>query len=145
MPKVTAALTALLLAVVLTGCGDDQTPSAEPAPFAASAQSETPEDAAKDAAESTPEPVELTPEDEAFLQYVEDEKPPASLLEEYSDAELVALGHDSCDVVRQGTPWEDIRMVEGEEPNTGGYYLDSSAVLNGALYNYCPELIPDVG
>ncbi len=147
--KTRLAILGVALALVLTGCANGA---------GASGSGEGGQSAQQQAAEATPTPTEAagpltatTPEalpaedaDASFLRYVADELPPATSIADASDAQLIAAGHDACEQVSAGVPWENIRLVEGEEPSAQGYYLDSSAILNGALYFYCPDLIPKV-
>ena len=93
-----------------------------------------------------PEATDVAEADAAFLAYVEQETPDftETVLPSMTDEELIAAGHEGCELMRVGTPLEEIRLVEGEQPTDAGYYLDTSAIFNGALYNYCPELIPDL-
>lgn len=143
MPKVTAAIAALLLAFTLTGCGDDTTPaeSSEARGFANAAPA--------DEVTATPTPAAtLSAEDEAFLAYVRSGQDDLagwgvdSRLPDLTDAELIAAGHDACKQIGDGVKYEDLRLIEGEEPFTNGGYYDSSTVFNGALTNYCTDLLP---
>lgn len=137
MPKVTAAIAALLLVVVLAGCGEEVTP--------AGSENDTATQRSQSIEETPEEPdAELTVEDEGYLAEVADRTPPATVLDQFSDEELIALGHEGCAQIGDGTPIEDLRLVKGEEPNEWGYFLDTSAVFNSALLNYCPELIEEV-
>lgn len=132
-----AALTAVLL-LTLTGCAETAGNASEERVAPAAVESTEP----LAAAEPTAEPTEDA--DAAFLQYVVAELPPATSIADASDEQLIAAGHEACEQANAGVAWEEIRLVEGEQPTPNGDYLDSSAILNGALYNYCPELIPAV-
>lgn len=101
-----------------------------------SVETETPEPLTAETPESDPSAV-----DEAFLEYVRSEVLPTTQIADATDEQLIAAGHEGCQQIRDGVPLEDIRLVEGEEPTSAGYYMDTSAIFNGALYNYCPELI----
>ncbi|MEJ6554021.1 hypothetical protein PQI51_03160 [Microbacterium esteraromaticum] len=97
-------------------------------------------------AEQTPEP-EVTADyisesdDAGYLAEVERRTPPQTVLGQFTDAQLIALGHDGCKQIDAGVKFEDLRLVDGEAPSAGGYYLDTSAVFNSALLNYCPQLM----
>jgi hypothetical protein len=153
MKRSTTAVIVGVLALGLVGGGTAMalSNSGEPAPEASTSApapvvSDAPAEAATDVP-ATPAPADSGQTSEAdarFLKYVADEKPPISLLDGYTDAALIERGHEACVQAEASVPWEDIRLVDDEEPTSAGYYLDTSAILNGALYNYCPELIPDV-
>lgn len=137
MPKVTAAIAALLLLVTLTGCGDredgNSAPSGEAQAFAATA--------------GTPAPTEsvdpLSEADVAFLAYVRaDLVPQSTIISDASDESLIAAGRQACEQIKDGVKYEDLRLVEGEEPAPSGSYYDTSSIMNGALVNYCPDLLP---
>ncbi|WP_067198939.1 DUF732 domain-containing protein [Microbacterium sp. XT11] len=149
MPKVTAATVVLaaLVSITLTGCASGTGNAADERTASAAAETDAPAETPEPLVAETPAPTSdsASEADAAFLQYVRDELPPTTTIGNATDAQLIAAGHQACEQVLSGVAWEDIRLVEGEEPSSTGYYLDTSAILNGALYNYCPELIPDVG
>lgn len=134
-----AAITAtVLLAITLTGCGEDTTATdAQPKSLMQEAPSSS-------GVEATDSGEVQSAEDEAFLKYVDDELLPDTGIADFTDDELIAAGHAACEQVKNGVPFENVRVVEGEEPAKSGYFIDSSTLMNGALYSYCPDLIPDV-
>lgn len=132
MPKVTGGITAAIVAVLmLTGCANtaptdaDETPAETPAPLVA----ETPATAIADDA------------DAAFLTYVREHLPTNTQIPDATDEQLIAAGQNACDQMRAGTAPGDVRVVDGEQPNDSGYYLDSSAIMNGAVTALCPEFL----
>lgn len=131
-----AALTALLMTLVLAGCGEDTTSDAEPRGFVSTAQ-DTPAD---DEVASEPDVAALTAADEAYLAEVADRTWRVTVLDQFSDAELIAMGHEGCKQIDEGVKFEDLRLVEGEAEQTGAW-RDTSAIFNSALLNYCPELM----
>lgn len=135
MQKRTAALT-VLLALTLSGCagGPESAPS-EPVEVAESAA----ETVAPLVAE---EPDQLTSEDasdEQFLAYVRDNLLPETQVPNATDEQLIAAGRDACEQLESGVAYEDVRVVEGEQPHSNGNYYDSSAIMNGAVSYYCTE------
>lgn len=80
-------------------------------------------------------------DDAGYLAEVERRTPPRTVLSQLPDSELIALGHEGCKQIDAGVKFEDLRLVDGEAPSAGGYYLDTSAVFNSALLNYCPQLM----
>ena len=141
MKRTTIAAVSAALLLALTGCAGNPSGADE------SDSDATPtsvESAAPLTAESSTPSAEPDAADAGFLQYIDEELPPATSIANATDEQLIAAGHDACEQAAAGVAWEDIRLVDGEEPTANGDYLDSSAILNGALYNYCPELIPAV-
>ncbi|MEJ1087060.1 hypothetical protein WDU99_01870 [Microbacterium sp. Mu-80] len=144
-------------AVLVVGGGTAyalSTTGQEPAPVETTAAS-TPTPAASEPADAapaapsadttpTPEPTAdyiTTNDDAGYLAEVEKRTPPQTVLDQFTDAELIALGHEGCKQIDAGVKFEDLRLVEGETPSAGGYYLDTSAVFNSALLNYCQQLM----
>lgn len=131
---------AALAALLLTGCaGTVEEPAAEPRGFVQSVPSETPQPLVAETPTADPDEA-----DEKFLKYVHDELMPDTGIANASDEQLITAGHRACEIIREGTtPLEDIRLVKGERPAVSGYYSDTSAILSGAQYHYCPETIWD--
>ncbi|WP_404474857.1 hypothetical protein [Microbacterium aerolatum] len=147
MPKVTAARIALtaLIALTLTGCsGAAEEPASEPRSFAQS----TPTDTEDAAVAETPTPAASTgassADDAGYLAEVDRRTRPGTILDQFSDTELIAMGHEGCEQIGAGVPLEDLRLVEGEQATEYGTWQDTSAVFNSALLNYCTELIEEV-
>lgn len=142
MPKVSAAIAALtvVFALTLTGCAG--------APDNTGHERTDPQASESADPGSTPEPlVAETPSGEGadadakFLDYVRDSLPATTSIPNATDEQLIAAGHQACDDMRNGTAPQDVRVVEGEQPNDSGYYMDSSAIMNGSLLAFCPELL----
>jgi len=136
--KVTAAL-AVLLALTLTGCasGPDGTEGERTAPVA----TETAEPEGTSAPLVAEKPAsEADSPDAKFLEYVRDTILPETQIGNATDQQLIDAGHEACRQLEAGTALEDVRVVDGEtaHPSTGAYY-DTSAILSGAIINYCPE------
>jgi hypothetical protein len=139
VPKITFGVTAAILAVLaLTGCsGPDPTVAPTASAPAASA-------AAPETMESTPPPlVAESPaadaDDEAFLAAVRERQTAfRTQIPNATDEQLLAAGQDACDRLASGESGETMVLIEGEEPNVGGYYLDSSAIITAARLNLCP-------
>jgi len=141
MPKRIAAAAALIAVLALAGCASEG--SSEDA---STERSATSAESSPEATNPTTETTEaLSAEDQGFLDYVEAERPPATSIGDMPSEDLIALGREACTQISAGVAFEDLRLVDGESPSPGGDYLDTSAIFNGALYNYCPELTPDMG
>ncbi len=117
-------------------------PLAEPSPT--STVTITPEPPAAPNAEATPTPATTdAAADAIFLEYVEEQTPDwtPTALPNMTDEQLIAAGHEACDLIAEGVPTVTLRLVPGEEPSPMGDYVDSSAIFNGAITAYCPELV----
>lgn len=142
LTKAAAGIAAMVLAISLSGCGGGSSATTDERSTASQSQSTS--TAEVDDGENVATD-ELSHADEKFLAYVRSETLPATVIADASDAELIAAGHEGCEQVKAGVPLEEIRLVDGEEPTAGGYYMDTSAIFSGAQLAYCPETIPDLG
>lgn len=98
------------------------------------------DDSAPSPATSTePTPIPITGSgDEAFLAEVQRRMIPGSILDQFTNADLIAMGHDACAQLEAGAKFEDVRAVEGEKPYENGAYYETSAIMNSAILAYCP-------
>lgn len=140
-----AATGALLLA--LAGCSGTPATGDDARPAAAEEQTvepTTPEPTPTES-ETAPPLVAETPDadtaDEDYLAFVRGDLVPNTGIRNASDEQLIAAGHDACEQIREGAAAEDLRLVEGEEPQPSGYFADSGSIVTGALNFYCRELI----
>lgn len=138
MKKVTAAL-AVLLALTLTGCAGGADDAADERTAPSASESATPEESAAPLVAEEPANEADSP-DAKFLNYVRGAVLPETQIGNATDQQLIDAGHEACRQLEAGTALEDVRVVEGEtpHPSTGAYY-DTSAILSGAILNYCPE------
>lgn len=141
MPKVTAATLSVtgLLLIALTGCSGGTDSAGEQRTAPTTSESETPEESAAPLTAETADP-ETTDADEVFLAYVRDVLVPQSQITDATDQQLIDAGHEACAQLEAGVAYEDVRVVEGEQPLNDTYY-DSSAVMNGAITAYCSEYL----
>ena len=138
MPKVTAAVAALLLAFTLTGCGDDTTPaeSNEARGFADTAP-------ADETATPTPaETLSAPPSDEvevAYVAYVRGKLLANTQIPDATDEQLIDAGRRACDILDSGTNPDDLTVIDGEERagGEGGYFQDSATIATGARMYLC--------
>ena len=147
MPKVTGGIAAAVLltvSIALAGCGEET--EAEPLKTGDASSSDSARSFVAQSTEESPtaEPDVVSDEaDEVFLAYVLEETPDfvATALPDMSDAEKITAAHEACEQIAAGVPMVDLRLVPGEVETATGDYLDSSAIFNGALVAYCPELM----
>lgn len=57
-----------------------------------------------------------------------------------SDDQLLAAGGTACETLADSPVLTDLRLVEGEEPNSQGIYVDSGVIATHANMYLCPEL-----
>ena len=142
MPKVTAAVAALIVILALAGCADsgEQTISSERSSASSATEEETPTPLVAE----TAEPSAIGDDtDLEFADYVRSELAllPQTGIADATDDQLVAAGQDACEQLLEGVDSESIRLVEGEQASAGGYYMDTLTIVDGARRYYCPETI----
>jgi hypothetical protein len=139
MNKKPVAALAVLLALTLTGCASATGNAAEEVTAPVVTETAAPEE--------TPAPLvaeepanEASGPDAKFLEYVRGAILPETQIGNATDQQLIDAGHEACRQLEAGTALEDVRVVEGEiaHPSTGAYY-DTSAIMGGAILNYCPQ------
>lgn len=138
MKKVTATL-AVLLALTLTGCATGSENAADERTAPSASESAAPEETSAPLTAEEPADEADSP-DAKFLEYVRGALLPETQIGNATDEQLIEAGHEACEQLAAGTALEDVRVVEGEtaHPSTGAYY-DTSAIMGGAILNYCPE------
>ncbi len=140
VPKVTAAVAALVLVLALAGCGESGASSDEATQRGAATSEES---------SASPEPLAAetptaAPEDEAeqnFIAWVRDNLRPDNVIPNATDEQLVAAGQDGCEQIRADVAPDDLTVIDGEERDGGGYYRDSSVIITGARMFLCPDRI----
>jgi len=143
MPKVTAAITAAtVLVVMLTGCAGTVTPApTEAAPTAtAGLGTDHVGPAATDAPLVATTPASAAGGDEAaYLVKVRDLLAGIQTqIPDATDDQLVTAGRDACTRYASGENWETMSVIEGEKPNSGGRYIDTVSILTAARAFLCP-------
>ena len=142
MPKVTAAAAALLLVLALAGCGDDGQTGDASANRSSTTQTETPTPEGSEAPPLVAEDTKPGDEDAAFIAEARDRLAglgTASTIPNATDEQLINAGHEACDLLIAGTPFNDVTVIEGEE-RVQGSYLDSAAIATAGLLHFCPEM-----
>lgn len=136
VPKVTAAVAALVLVLALAGCADD----GDSANTERSGSSDAATTPAPLEAEST-EPTE--PGDSAYLDELRRalEGSGGNSIPNASDDQLIEAGRRACEQMAAGTALEEVRVVENE-PETGVGYKDSLRIAAVAAKHYCTEYDP---
>ncbi|MFE2772300.1 DUF732 domain-containing protein [Microbacterium resistens] len=136
MPKRTSAASiavAAVLLLTLAGCaGTPESPAAEPTTPA------TTESAAPLTAEE-PTPTDSAPDTE-YLKLVRAGMQPDTVIPDASDDQLLDAGNTACDQMRAGTPVTDLRLIDGEQPNGLGTYVDSQNIGSSAMSSLCVDV-----
>ena len=143
VPKVTAAVAALVLVLALAGCGDDGG-NAAPASERSAAQSESATEASEPPLTAEPQTDADAREDtDTFLTFVRARMGTyKSQIPNATDEQLIQAGRDACTRLRDGESYEMMSVIEGEKVSEpGGYYYDSNAIIAGAQMHLCPETI----
>lgn len=116
--------------LLLSGCAS--APVEEAAPEAAVA-----EEVAPLVAEVPEEDAAGTPE-EAFLIEIRPSIDVSVQIPDASDAQLLVAAEEACKQIADGTEPTDVRVIEGEQKNELGYYVDSSRIGFAAARTICP-------
>lgn len=144
MKRITVATVAAVLLLGLTGCADTSG-GAETATVSASEQGSL--EATPSASRTeTPDPLSVGDTESAgegdvetaFLDEVDSRL--SSIQSQIPDAteeQLLSAGHEACERLAGGESGENMTLIEGEE-TTGGYYMDSSAIIIAARLTLCP-------
>ncbi len=75
----------------------------------------------------------------AFLAEVRANLRPDNVIPDATDEQLIAAGHLACtklDERASGGPVE-FSVIDGEQPDQGGYYRDSIQIINAAAITIC--------
>lgn len=132
MRKAAAIAASLLLLGSLAGCSQG---AADPAPAEDATASESTEAAPLKAEEPAEE---LDSAEAAYLELIRQYANRDKLFSDASDADLIAAGKDACEQMAVGKSTDEVRVVDGEEPDgaTGGYVL-SGPIAVAARDNLC--------
>lgn len=133
MRKRTTAVAALLL-LALTGCSAP----AGSAPSGPESNAESASESPAPLAAETPdaEPSADTPEGE-FLSEVRAALGADSQIPDATDARLLAAAEEACQQLESGKSPEEVRVIDGEEPDGLGWYSDSGKIASLAQQILC--------
>lgn len=140
LTKAAAGIAAMVLAISLSGCGEDAIPVGAGENTASQSRSSSPSEtpAPEPLTATASEPSTESDLDAAFL--AEAHTRLASIRSQIPDAtddQLLAAGNEACERLATGESGEEMTLIEGEE-TTGGYYMDSSAIIIAARLTICP-------
>lgn len=148
VPKITGGVTAaiaVLLALTLTGCGDDDTVSTGDAAargFAGTTDTSSPTPSASENGEPltarTAVPSD-TDDTATYIEYVRGKLLANTQIPDASDDQLVDAGWRACELLDSGTNPDDLTVIDGEERAGGdtGYFQDSATIATGARMFLC--------
>lgn len=143
--KRTAAVLAIAVALILTGC--TSSPGGSPSSStggATAAPSSTTEPSAAPLVAETPS-VSGGEDTAGFLDKVRDRLAKLdSQIPNASDEQLISAGHQACDRLRAGESTDLMSVIDGEQrsgANHDGYYYDSNAIIMAAQLNLCRDTL----
>lgn len=130
-----AATAALLLGLVGCSAAPEKAPTEEPA---ASTEETTEVEplTAEPVEEETPTP--STPEEAYLVAVRESLDPETTQIPDATDEQLLAAGQDACEQIAAGTEPGEVLVIDGEQPDSVGYYVDSSRIGLRASELLCP-------
>lgn len=130
MPKITAAVLAAVLLLTLTGCAS--------APETGAGEAVVSGESAAPLVAETPAEVSVDDAEVKFLEQVREKLPAATIIPGATDEQLLAAGTEACERRAAGESSDDITLIDGEERNEGGIFLDSQAIVGVAWTTLCP-------
>lgn len=121
-----AATAALLLGLVGCSAAPEETSTEEPTTRAETLTAEPVEEKSE---QGTPEEAYLA----AMRERLAEDRPPieATQIPNATDEQLLEAAAAACEQLASGTVHDEVRVIEGEEPNQLGRHIDSSDI---ALY-----------
>lgn len=132
---VAAGAAALLL---LTGCTSTVTSeTVEVTPGASGTYSDG--DTTVEVQPLTAESPAATDGEAAFLDAVRANLRPNNVIPNATDEQLLTAGQEACERRAAGEASDTISVIDGEEPNVGGYYVDSGVIITAARATICPD------
>lgn len=75
--------------------------------------------------------------DAAYLDMVRETLPANTQIPNATDAQLVDAGERACAELAAGTDTSTLSVIEGEQDNGYGAYLDSGAIISAARATLC--------
>ncbi|QLD10885.1 DUF732 domain-containing protein [Microbacterium oleivorans] len=76
-------------------------------------------------------------DESAFLAAVRENLPENTQIPDATDEQLLAAGADACEQIAEGTPGDQISVIENEQLGVLGTYDDSGAIVSAARTNLC--------
>ena len=130
-----AAATAAVL-LLLTGC----TATEQPGPDASEAVASSAAPAASEAPLVAETPTATADGGEAaFLAEVRANLRPDNVIPNATDEQLLKAGREACDRRAAGEPSQTMSVIDGEQANVAGNYLDSGVIITAARRNLCVD------
>lgn len=132
MPKRTAATitAAALILLTLTGCAG--TPEEAPSE-AQSAPQSAPAETAEPLVAETPADTDRGDAEAAYLKFLADHPRQGTIIPNATDEQRLAAGYEICERLAAGEEGDDISVIEGEERNEYGAYVDSYDMYSAAV------------
>lgn len=141
MPKITAALTSAIVAVlILTGCAAASDDVAVPGASETESVGPSASEAAEPLVASTP----TIAADGNELLYIEKVREllagVKTQIPDATDQQLLAAGAETCERYEAGEDPEQMSVIEGETRNPdSGLYVDTLSIVSAARLYLCPD------
>ena len=136
--RIVAIAAAAVLAITLTGCGEDTT-STDATPQSLMQEEPSSEETATPlVAETAPNQRSDKDAEAAFLDEVRSRLAKIQTqIPNVTDEQLLAAAYEACQRLDSGESGENMSLIDGET-TTGGYYMDSGAIIISARLTMCP-------
>lgn len=142
--KIRLALVSAVLLLALTGCADTGASAGEDQSSASQQRSSeatpTPSESSSPVVAETPKSLEGEEAEAAFLKDVRNRLPENTQIPNANDSELLTAGAQACEQMLTVESVNDIRLIDGEQPNPVGVYMDSRTINGSAAQFLCPEV-----
>jgi hypothetical protein len=144
--RIAAIAAAIALTMLMTGCAAarivlENVQQDSSAAQSAEASTPTPEATESDApliAGSPAPPVAAENAEDAFLIEVRSRLAKIrSQIPDATDEQLLDSAHEACERIEGGESSAEMSLIEGET-QTGGYFMDSGAIITSARLTMCP-------
>ena len=134
MNRTTLAATTTAVLLLLTGC----TATTQPEPVASGDTVSSAAPTASTAPLTAKTPAEAADTGEAaFLDEVRTKLRPDNVIPNATDEQLIEAGYLACEKLATRQGGEEISVIDGEQPDQGGYYRDSGQIVSAAAVTIC--------
>lgn len=145
-PRLIAATAAIAL-LALTGCSSGMEINAttsDSTPVVEESTASTPAPLVAETTEAPAESATDTPEAQ-FVAIVRDtwtKMATETQIPNATDEQLIDAGHKACEQLAADPKVDSVRVVDGEEPDGAGYFIDSGVIAGAAVRTLCTEITP---
>lgn len=138
MKRTALAATAAAALLLLAGCtSTTTTETVTVTPGATGTYSAG--DTTVEVAPLTAEAPAATDAEATYLATVRAELRPDNVIPNATDEQLLDAAREACERRAAGEDSDTISVIEGEQANVGGYFLDSGVIITAARTTICPS------